>query len=398
MRFSENVASLEPSATLALAARARRLRDEGASIVNLSAGEPVYGTPRFAADAGIEAIRAGKLGYPPTQGVPELRRAIADYLSQTTAHSSIGPNEVLVGAGVKQALFDCLFCVAGPGDEVLVPVPSWSSYLPQIRLTGARPVAVETTWDEGFRPDPERLESLRSERTRALLLNSPNNPSGVVYDLDLLAEIAEWADRHGIWLLQDEIYRRLRFEGGPAPSLLDLEARPERTVVLDGVSKAFSMTGWRIGFAAGPAELVRKATDFQSQTTSGAAAPSQYAAAAAYSRQEEREAVIADYRERVAGTRRLGVDILGRAPGLEVRPPEGGIFLWVRAEETEDTASLAEELLVEGGVACIPGEAFGSPGHLRFNLAVERAVLEEGLRRTLEFFEARAGVRQPSGG
>ena len=399
MRFSDNVASLEPSATLTLAARARRLRDEGRSIVDLSAGEPVYGTPGFAAGAGIDAIRAGKLGYPPNPGVPELREAIAAYLGESTRHSDVTPERVLVSNGVKQALFNCLFCLAGPGDEVLVPVPSWTSYRPQVRLTGARPVVVETTWEDRFRPDPAALESLRTDRTRVLLLNSPNNPSGAVYGLDLLGEIAGWAERHGIWLVSDEIYRRLNFGEGSAPSLLDLPRLPERSVVLDGVSKAFSMTGWRIGFAAGPRELIQKAADLQSQTTSGASAPAQYAAAAAFGRSEEREAVVADYVARVAGTRELATEILEAAPGLDARPPEGGIFLWCRSEDDPDTAALAEELLVGAGVACIPGEAFGSPGHLRFNLAVERSVLEEGLRRILSFFEERSGrAGQSSGG
>ncbi len=386
MRFSRNVSSLEPSATLALSARARRLREEGHSIVDLSAGEPVYGTPNFAAEAGIDAVHAGRLGYPPNQGVPELRRAIVDYLAETTRSADLDPAQVLVSAGVKQALFNCLFCLAGPGDEVLVPTPCWTSYRPQVRLAGAEPVLVETTWEEGFHLDPERLEAARTERTRVLLLNSPNNPSGAVYDAELLGAIAEWSGRHGVWLLSDEIYRRLRFGDGPAPSLLDVPAAPERTVVLDGVSKAFAMTGWRIGFAAGPRELIGKAADLQSQTTSGAAAPSQYAAAAAFGRREEREAVIADFLERLGGTRALAVEGLADVPGLEIRAPEGGIFLWTRVTGSTDSADLADELL-GAGVACVPGEAFESPGHLRFNLAVDRETLEEGIRRVRAFFE-----------
>ncbi|MDP2479102.1 MAG: pyridoxal phosphate-dependent aminotransferase [Candidatus Palauibacterales bacterium] len=387
MRFSRNVDTLEPSATLALAARARRLREEGRSIVNLSAGEPVYGTPDFAAHAGIEAIRAGKMGYPPNQGIPELRRAIVDYLEDTTGSAGLDPEGVLVSAGVKQALFNCLFCLAGPGDEVLVPTPCWTSYRPQVRLGGAEPVLVESTWEDGFHVDVDRLEAARTDATRVLLLNSPNNPSGAVYDLDSLREIADWASGHGVWILSDEIYRRLRFGDGPAPSLLDLGELPDRAVVLDGVSKAFAMTGWRIGFALGPRELIRKASDLQSQTTSGAAAPSQYAAAAAFGRIEEREAVVADFLDRLGETRRLAIEGLAGMPGLEVRPPEGGIFLWARIGGDASSAEVAEGLL-EAGVACIPGEAFESPGHLRFNLAVEPSDLEQGMRRVRSYFES----------
>lgn len=385
MSFSENVASLEPSATLALSARARALRGEGRTIVDLSAGEPAWGTPAYAAEAGIEAIRAGRTGYPPTAGIPELRAAIASYLAGTTRHG-VEPERVLVSAGVKQALFNCVFTLFGPGDEVLVPVPAWTSYLPQIRLAGARPVPVPTRWKEGFLPDPERLEGARTERTRGLMLNSPGNPTGAVLDLASLGAIAEWADRHGIWVLADEIYRLLHFGEEPAPSLLDLPSVPERWVVLDGVSKSLAMTGWRIGFAAGPAALIGKASDLQSQTTSGAAAPSQYAAAAALGMVEERERAVTESLTRLRARRSEIVEGLEEVEGLEARPPDGGIFLFARVGDGRASSEVAEELLVDGGVACVPGEAFHGPGHLRFNFAVEPGTLEEGIRRVRDCF------------
>lgn len=389
MTFSENIATLEPSATLALSARARALREEGRDIVDLSAGEPVWGTPPFAAEAGIRAIRDGHTGYPPTSGIPELRRAVAAYLAETTAHAPTAPSRVLVSAGVKQALFNCVFCLFGEGDEVLVPAPYWTSYLPQVRLAGAGPVVVETRWEDGFRLDPEALESRRSDRTKGLILNSPGNPTGAVYDRSLLAEIAAWAGRHGIWLLSDEIYRRLHYGDGAAPSLFDLEERPRRTVVLDGVSKAFAMTGWRIGFAVGPPELIAAAGDLQSQTTSGAATPAQHAAAAAFGAREEREAAIRSSLERLRKGRSRGLEILKGAPGLEVGEPAGGIFFYARVSGPAPSMDVAEELLLEAEVACVPGEAFGSPGHLRFNFAVEPGTLEEGLTRVADHFRER---------
>lgn len=387
MRFSPNVASLEPSATLALAARARELRRAGRSVVDLSAGEPEFGTPSYAAEAGIGAIRAGHTDYPPTRGIPALRRAIAEYLEATTDHPAADPERVLVSAGVKQALFNCIFCLFGPGDEVLVPAPYWPTYPALVELAGAEPVVVETTWEEEWLIDPGRLEAARTPRTRGLLLNSPGNPTGAVQPRERLEALVRWCGEHGIWLLSDEIYRRLHYAGpGPAPSVWDVPDRPPQVVVLDGVSKAFCMTGWRIGFAAGPRELIDKAAALQSQTTSGAATPSQHAAAAAFGEAEARERALASLLDRLGETRRRGVEILSSAEGVEIRPPAGAIYLYVRLAGTRDSLEVAERLLLEAGVAAIPGEPFGSPGHLRFNFAVSPEVLDEGLSRVRSFF------------
>lgn len=392
MRFSENVASLAPSATLALAARARALRAEGRSIVDLSAGEPQFGTPDYAAEAGIRAIREGRTGYPPTQGIPALREAIARYLAETTARPDADPERVLVSAGVKQALWNCLFCLFGEGDEVLVPAPYWPTYPTLVELTGARPVVVPSRWEDGFLLDADALEARRTARTRGLLLNSPANPTGAVYDLPRLAGILRWAGEHGIWVLSDEIYRRLYFAGeGGAPSVWDVEDRPERVVLLDGVSKAFCMTGWRIGFAAGPRELIRTATDLQSQTTSGAVTPSQHAAAAALGEADERERAIDRLLERLRGTRALALESLAGVEALELRPPPGAIYLYARLRGDAPSMEVAEELLQEAGVAAIPGDPFGSPGHLRFNFAVEEATMREGCERIRGHFEGRSG-------
>lgn len=390
MRFSENVRSLEPSATLALAARARRLREAGRSIVDLSAGEPAYGTPPFAAEAGIRAIRDGHTGYAPTAGIPELRRAAATYLEGTTSHPPEGA-AILVGAGVKQALFNCIYCLFGPGDEVLVPAPYWPTYPVLVRLAGARPVVLETRWEDGFRPEVDQLEAARTERTRGLLLNSPGNPTGAVYERERLEAILAWCGEHDVWVLSDEIYRQLHYEAdGPAPSVYDVADRPERVVVLDGVSKAFCMTGWRIGFASGPPELIARAADLQSQTTSGAVTPAQHAAAAALGDVERRDAAVTSLRERLRGLRRMGVEALSGLPGVEVRPPGGAIYFYLRLASSAGL-EVAEELLEDRGVATIPGEPFGSPGHLRLSFAVEEPTLTEGLERVRAFFEARGG-------
>jgi len=386
VEFSANVARLEPSATLALAARARELRARGVPVVDLSAGEPKYPTPGYAARAGIEAIEAGRTGYPPTPGVPELRAAIARYLAETTAATGVSPGEVLVSAGVKQALFNCCYCLFGPGDEVLVPAPYWPSYTTIVELARATPVIVESDWESGFLIDPDRLEAARTPRTRGLLLNSPGNPTGAVYDSAALAAIVRWSERHGIWVLSDEIYRRLTY-GDPAPSLFDVPDRSPRTVLLDGVSKAFCMPGWRIGYAVSSPDLVARAADLQGQTTSGAVGPSQEAAAAALGRTTEREEFVRGLVARLRGLRDTGVAALAELEALDVRAPAGALYFYVRLRDGGRTSmEVAEALLREHAVACVPGEPFGSPGHLRFNFAVEEAELEEGLQRIRTFF------------
>jgi aspartate aminotransferase len=387
VRFSSNVDILKPSATLGFAARARELKASGKSIVDLTAGELAFPTPEFAAQAGIRAIEQGRTRYPPTPGVPELRAAAAGYLDDTTAHAPADPSRILISAGVKQALFNCLYCLFGPGDEILVPTPTWPTYETAVALAGATPVLVPTSWEEGFQLSVDALERARSDRTRGLIINSPSNPTGAVYPAELVQELVRWCGRHGVWLLSDEIYRRLSYAGTAAPSVYDVENRPEHVVLLDGVSKAFAMTGWRIGFAEGPQEIIAKASDLQSQTTSGAAVPSQYAATAALSKREEREAAIAEFVRVLDRNRRLGCEGLSRIPSIEVRLPEGGIYLFARVLGDRSSARIADDLL-EVGVACLPGEPFGSPGHLRLNFAVDEESLRVGLDRISRYFKA----------
>lgn len=386
IQFSSNVARLEASATLVLAARARRLRAAGVPVVDLSAGEPQYPAPSYATRTGIRAIEDGKTGYPPTSGLPELRDAIARYLRETTAAAAVEADSVIVSAGVKQSLFNCCYSLFGAGDEVLVLSPFWPSYTTIVRLTGAEPVIVDTLWDGGFVPTVEDLEAARTSRTRGLMLNSPGNPTGAVIPPGLLRDIVIWAEKHGIWVLSDEIYRRLEY-GAPAASLFDIEERGERTILLDGVSKAFCMPGFRIGFAVGPPEVIRKTADLQGQTTSGAVGPAQVSAATALGESAPREAFVADLLSRLAELRELGLSRFEGIDGIEVFPPEGALYFYGRLNDRGATSlDVAERLLAEARVACMPGEPFGSPGHLRFNFAVEREVLEEGLERIAAFF------------
>ena len=385
MRFSKNIVSLVPSATLAISARAKQMRAAGESVIDLSAGEPSFPTPEPGIEAGIDYVRSGKAGYPPTPGIQALREAVASYVSETTAHAQVEPANVLISAGVKQALFNASFCLFESGDEVLVPAPYWPTYQATIELAKATPVVVPTEWEDGFRIDIEALERLRSPNTRGLLLNSPSNPSGEVYDRDLMAEVSSWAAANGIWIISDEIYRRLYYEGDSAPSIFDVPHEPGRVVHLDGISKAFSMPGWRIGYAVAPEEVVKKMSALQSQTTSGAAGPSQHAAAAVLSC-PERDDIVESFRDILRRRRDTAVESLAEVPGLELRVPAGAIYVYARLTRTSDSMSVAEQLLVEAGVATIPGEPFGTPGFLRLNYAVSDEELAEGLARIKGFF------------
>ncbi|MCK5489339.1 MAG: pyridoxal phosphate-dependent aminotransferase [Gemmatimonadetes bacterium] len=385
MRFSKNIASLVPSATLAISARAKKMSAAGESVINLSAGEPSFLTPDVAIEGGLEYVRSGKAGYPPTPGIPGLRNAVASYVNRTTAHTGVDPSNVLVSAGVKQALFNACFCLFEKGDEVLVPSPYWPTYLATLELAGATPVVVPTSWEDGFRLDVSTLERLRTPTTRGLFLNSPSNPSGDVYDRDLMAEIAAWAGANDVWIISDEIYRRLYYEGESAPSIFDVPHESERVLHLDGISKAFSMPGWRIGYAVAPVEVIQKMSALQSQTTSGAAGPSQHAAAAVLS-SPQRDDIVRDFRDILRRRRDTAVEALSGVDGLELRVPAGAIYLYVRLTETSDSMSVAEQLLVQEGVATIPGEPFGTPGFLRLNYAVSDEELADGLARIKTFF------------
>ena len=291
--FSANVEKLQPSATIAVSSLAKELRRQGRAIINLSAGEPDFPTPAFIADAGIEAIRAGHTRYTPAAGMPALREAVAAALS--SAHGAdTTPGGVVVSAGAKQALFNALFVLTGPGDRVMIPVPYWTSYPEIVQLARAEPLLVKGVEERGYRVGPDELEEAYQPAVRALILNSPSNPSGVVYSLDELTAILEWARDREVWVISDEIYARLCYREDRAPGLLDLPAGLlERAVVINGASKAYAMTGWRIGYSYTDPALATKISALQSHMTSNAATPSQHAALAAFTASAEQERELA---------------------------------------------------------------------------------------------------------
>lgn len=389
MKLSRNIARLQPSATIAVSSLAKRLRAQGRDIIDLSAGEPDFDTPRFIADAAVEGIREGKTRYTPTPGMPELRSAIAQTLSGI-AGRPMESDRVVVGTGGKQSLFNACFCLFGQGDEVLIASPYWTSYPQIVTLAQANPVFVQGAEERDFLLTPEDLEAKLTPNTRGLILCSPSNPVGSVYSLEGLTAVAEWARARGIWLIADEIYRAIYYgeDRDQAPSILEIpEAKLPNFVLVDGASKSFAMTGWRLGFAYTQADLAAKMSALQSHVTSNASAPSQVGALAAYSRPEEAQAAVRSMVEAFRRRRDLVVKLfLELLPGMGFIAPKGAFYLFFRVdslfdEAMPDSTAFCSWMLEETGVATVPGVAFGDDRFVRMTYATSDSVLEDAIQR-----------------
>ncbi|MGD8870355.1 MAG: pyridoxal phosphate-dependent aminotransferase, partial [Gemmatimonadota bacterium] len=362
MQYSENISTLKPSATMAVSSLAKRLASEGRDILNLSAGEPDFDTPTFICDAAIDGIRSGQTRYTPPPGTPQLRKAIAAHLA-SRAGRDIDWEGVVVTAGAKQSLFNATFTLFGPGDEVLILSPYWTTYPALVGLARAEPVVVGGDVANDFKVGAAELEAARTPRTRGLVLNSPSNPSGAVYTKDELAEIVAWAKEHDVWILSDEIYRAIYYgsDGTAAPGLLDFpESDLGPFVLIDGASKCFAMTGWRIGYTYAPVELSKKFSALQSQMTSNPSTPSQAAALAAYSDVAAADAAIAEMNAAFKRRRDLVTTrVRELLPGVDFVEPVGAFYLYFRVDgffddQVKDATAWCSKLLEEQGVALVP--------------------------------------------
>lgn len=388
IQLSDNIASLQPSATIAVSSRVKQLIASGEDILDLCVGEPDFPTPAFIAEAGIQAIRDGRTRYTPAPGIPELRAAIAADLTRLSgAGTKVEAHGIVVSSGAKQALFNTCFSLFGPGDGVAIPVPYWTTYPAIVELARAEPLFVKGDPASGGKVTPDDLDRAGATDARGLMLNTPSNPTGAVYSHDELEAIARWASENDVWLISDEIYRRIYFDGPLAPGVLDLPPELlERVVLIDGASKAFSMTGWRIGFSYSPRTLADKLSALQSQTTSNASTPSQYAALAAYKADEANLREIESMRVEFARRRDLLVSLFReRLPHVRIFEPQGAFYLWIDiaglAREGEGSIAFCDRLLSDVGVALVPGEAFGDDGYARLSFAYEEATLREAVSR-----------------
>ncbi len=386
--LSSNLAYLKPSETVAISNETKRRRAAGEDIVDLSVGEPDFDTPKAASDAGIAAIQKGYTRYPPNIGIPELRTAIARNMSLMSGGRAINPDQIVISSGSKQSIFNACFTLFGPKDKVLIPSPAWVSYPQVIHLCRAEPVAVPGDPEWGLKVSVKDLEQRYDKLVKGLILCSPCNPTGATYSATEIKAIAEWARKHGVWIIADEIYRRIYYGNGPAPSFLDLpDEYLERVVLIYGAAKAYAMTGWRIGSAYAPMPVAKAMAALQSQTTTGANHPAQWAAATAFS--DER--VEADVVKMVNAFRRRRDRVVARfrndAPGVEFVEPTGAFYFFFRVDgvtPTHDyTGTAFCEAAMAAGVAMVPGAAFGDDRWVRMSYATSDKDLELALDRLM---------------
>jgi aspartate aminotransferase len=390
-RLSRNIEFLRPSETLAIAQAAQQRRAGGEDVIDLSAGEPDFETPRTVSEAGIRAIQQGKTHYPPNAGLLDLRAAAARHFSLLSGGRPVNADHLVVSTGAKQSLFNACFVLFGAGDKVLVPQPYWVSYPQMIRFARAEPVYVPGAPEWSLKVGVEDLEKAREALTRGLILCSPCNPTGAVYTRAELRAIAEWARKHEIWIIADEIYRRIHYGPGPAPSVLDLpDELLERVVMVSGASKTYAMTGWRIGFALAPSAVAKAMAGVQSHVTSGASHISQCAAATAFG-DDRVEQDVARMVEAFRARRDVVETYFRRnLPGVEFVDPVGAFYFFFRVDHLfggalTSGAGFCELLLQREGVALVPGDAFGDPRWVRLSYAASDEQLRLALDRIGRF-------------
>ncbi len=388
-QLAQRMTSLQPSATLAMAARAGAMKASGIDVIDLSVGEPDFPTPEHICQAGKAAISAGKTKYTPAAGTPALREAIAnDYTRRSGL--AVTPAQVIVSNGAKHSLHNVFTSVLNPGDEVIVPTPYWVSYAELIKLTGAIPVLVETSIEEDFKLQPNALKSAITPRTRMLLLCSPSNPTGVVYSREELVGIADIAIEADLSVVSDEIYDQLVFDGRESISFPTLRPGLEsRSIVVAGVSKTYSMTGWRIGWTIGPPGLSKVMGSLQSQETSNPCSISQYAAIEALTGPQD---CVTLMRNAFQLRRDLVVERLSQIPDVKIPDIGGAFYAFLdihaslgRPHGPPDSVTWCEQLLEKEHVATVAGSAFGAEGHVRMSFAASEEKLAMGLDRIASF-------------
>ena len=378
------------SATLAVAERAAKLRAQGVDILSFAAGEPDFDTPEFIKKAAVEALSKGLTKYTPSSGIAPLRAAIAEKLKRDQ-QLTFDPSQVLVSCGAKHAIYNAMHAILDPGDEAVVSAPYWTSYPEMVKTADARPVVVSTDEKSGFKLDPARLAAAITPKTRLLVHCSPVNPTGVVYTRAELEGLAKVVVERGLYVISDEVYEKLIFGSTPHVSIASLnQAIAERTIVVNSCSKTYSMTGWRIGYAAGPKDVIDGAAKIQSQATSNPTSIAQYAALAAF---QGDQSFLAGWIEEYRKRRDVIVGLV-RAPGLTLIEPEGAFYVFPRvsalfgrkckSRTLRSSVDVAEFLLDEARIAVVPGAGFGSDDHIRMSYATSMEKIREGMKRMTE--------------
>lgn len=392
MNYSKKAMNITPSITLAITAKAKELKGAGVDVVSFGAGEPDFNTPKNIMEAAIKSMEEGKTKYTPTSGIIELRDAICKKLKEDN-NLHYNSNQIIVSTGAKQCLADAFMAILNPGDEVIVPIPYWVSYPELIKLADGMPVFVEGKEENDYKYTLESLNKVVNNNTKAIIINSPNNPTGTVYSIEELKEIAEFAKKHDLIIISDEIYEKLIYDGKKHVSVASLsEDAYNRTIVINGFSKSYAMTGWRLGYAAGNAEVIKLMTSVQSHVTSNANSIAQYAGVEALNGpKDEIEKMVGKFEER----RNLMIDRIKNITGLSVIRPEGAFYVMINLENylgksinenvINNSVDFSRELLEHEKVAVIPGSAFGLDKYIRLSYATSEELILKGLDRIESF-------------
>ncbi|MFC2488935.1 MAG: pyridoxal phosphate-dependent aminotransferase [Prevotella sp.] len=389
-QLSDRLNRLSPSATLAMSQKSSEMKAQGIDVINLSVGEPDFNTPDHIKDAAKKAVDENYSRYSPVPGYPELRKAIVDKL-QKENNLEYGLNEVMVSNGAKQCVCNAVMALVNNGDEVIVPAPYWVSYPQMVKLAGGTPVYVNAGFEQNFKMTPQQLEAAITPKTKMLILCSPSNPTGSVYSKEELKALAEVIRRHDdLYVLADEIYEHINYVGRHE-SIAQFDGMKERCIIVNGVSKAYAMTGWRIGYMAAPEWIIKGCNKLQGQYTSGPCSVSQKAAEAAYTLDQ---GCVEDMRLAFERRRNLVVKLAKEIEGLEVNVPEGAFYLFPKCSSffgkhtdgyvINNATDLAMYLLEVGHVATVSGDAFGDPECIRFSYATSDDNLREAMRRIKE--------------
>jgi aspartate/methionine/tyrosine aminotransferase len=388
-RISARIAAIAESATLAVDGKAKALKAAGRPVIGFGAGEPDFPTPDYIVEAAAAATRVvANHRYTPTPGLPELREAIVAK-TKRDSHYEITVDQVLVTNGGKQAVYQAFATIIDPGDEVILPSPFWTTYPEAIKLAGGKSVEVFADESQNYLVTVEQLEAARTPKTKALLFCSPSNPTGSVYSAEQAKAIGEWAVKNNIWIVSDEIYEHLLYDGAKAPSLPVLvPALADTCIIINGVAKTYAMTGWRVGWMIGPKDVIKAATNLQSHLTSNVSNVSQRAAIAAVTGNLDAVHAMGEAFNR---RRKLIVGLLNEIPGFECPTPQGAFYVYpsvkgalgktIRGKVANTSAELATIILDEVEVAAVPGEAFGPSGYLRFSYATSDEDIVEGIGR-----------------
>lgn len=393
--IAERAKKIKPSPTLAIDSKAKELKAKGFDVVNFGVGEPDFDTPEHIKEAAIKAIKDGFTKYTPVDGIVELKEAIIDKLEVENGLKYSKEN-IIVSCGAKHSLYNIAQALFEPGDEVIIPAPYWVSYPDQVLLNDAQPVIVETYEEDNFMLRPEVLESKITSKTKALILNSPSNPTGFIYDRKTLERIAEIVLKYNIYVISDEVYEKFIYDGEKHISIASLgEEIKNKTIVVNGLSKSYAMTGWRIGYAAGPVEIIKTMTKIQSQSTSNPTSIAQKAAVAALRGPQE---CVDNMRKEFENRRNYLIDELNKINGISCKLPKGAFYAFPNIKnilnkktlnfQINSSMDLSLYLLEKSLVALVPGSAFGAEGYVRISYATSMENLKKGIERIKEAVES----------